>query len=135
MSGTFAENLARLRAEKGLTQRDLGTAAGIAWSMVSKYESGQSIPRLKILMRLAAALGVSKDELAGDSIKKKLSLDLPPEISSQIKQIAEESDKTFEEVVSELIEWGIKKFEEDPEFSSNVLDGVEARKNATENNR
>ncbi|MCP8350649.1 XRE family transcriptional regulator [Pseudomonas sp. FBF18] len=129
MNGTFAENLAQLRAKKGLTQRELGAAAGIAWSMVSKYESGQSIPRLKILMRLADALGVSKEDLAGDPPKdKRLTLDIPPEVSDQLKQVAEETGKTFEEVVTEVLEWGIKRFDEDPEFAANVLKGVEARR-------
>lgn len=129
MSETFAEKLALLRAQKGLTQRELGAAAGIAWSMVSKYESGQSMPRLKILMRLADALGVSTEDLAGDPPKgRKLALDIPPEVSDQLKQVAEETGKTFEEVVTEVLEWGIKKFDEDPEFAANVLKGVDARR-------
>ncbi|WP_332773280.1 helix-turn-helix transcriptional regulator [Pseudomonas sp. ESBL1] len=129
MNGTFAENLAQLRAKKGLTQRELGAAAGIAWSMVSKYESGQSIPRLKILMRLADALGVPKEDLAGDPpTDKRLTLDIPPEVSVQLKQVAEETGKTFEEVVTEVLEWGIKKLDEDPEFAASVLKGVEARR-------
>ena len=69
MNKTFAEKLANLRAEKDFTQRELGAMAGVAWSMISKYESGQSMPRLKVLMRLAEALGVSIDELRGDSKK------------------------------------------------------------------
>lgn len=63
MNKTFAENLALLRAEKGMTQRELGAAAGVAWSMISKYESGQSIPRLKVLLNLAAALNVPVERL------------------------------------------------------------------------
>lgn len=63
MNETFAEKLALLRAQKGLTQRELGAAAGVAWSMISKYESGQSMPRLKVLIRLAEALGVTTEEL------------------------------------------------------------------------
>lgn len=61
----FAEKLANLRAQKGLTQRQLGEMAGVAWSMISKYESGQSKPRLKVLMRLGDALGVSVEDLQG----------------------------------------------------------------------
>lgn len=66
MNNNFAEKLATLRAQKGLTQRELGAMAGIAWSMISKYESGQSMPRLKVLMRLAEALGVSVKDLKGE---------------------------------------------------------------------
>ena len=66
MKNNFAEKLAHLRAQKGLTQRQLGEMAGVAWSMISKYESGQSMPRLKVLMRLGDALGVSVNELQGE---------------------------------------------------------------------
>jgi transcriptional regulator with XRE-family HTH domain len=66
MNGTFAEKLAYLRAQKGLTQRELAAEAGIAWSMISKYESGKSAPRLKVLMRLAEALGVTTESLQGE---------------------------------------------------------------------
>lgn len=66
MKNNFAEKLANLRAQKGLTQRQLGEMAGVAWSMISKYESGQSKPRLKVLMRLADALGVSLKELQSE---------------------------------------------------------------------
>jgi transcriptional regulator with XRE-family HTH domain len=66
MKNNFAEKLANLRAQKGLTQRQLGEMAGVAWSMISKYESGQSKPRLKVLMRLGDALGVSVKELQGE---------------------------------------------------------------------
>lgn len=62
---SFAERLATLRAETGQTQRELAALTGIAWSMISKYESGQSKPRLKVLMRLADALGVSREGLLG----------------------------------------------------------------------
>jgi transcriptional regulator with XRE-family HTH domain len=70
MKATFAERLTQLRAQKGLTQRELGAAAGVAWSMISKYESGKSIPRLKVLMRLADALGVSTNELQGEEVSR-----------------------------------------------------------------
>lgn len=129
MSETFAEKLALLRAQRGLTQRELGAAAGIAWSMISKYESGQSMPRLKILMRLADALGVSKEDLASDPpMDRKLTLDIPPEVSDQLKQVAEETGQTFEEVVAEVLEWGIRRFDEDPEFAASVLKGADARR-------
>ncbi|MGN8276762.1 helix-turn-helix domain-containing protein [Pseudomonas sp. SMN5] len=69
MKENFAEKLATLRAQKGFTQRELGAMAGVAWSMISKYEAGQSMPRLKVLMRLAEALGVTIEELRGGDPK------------------------------------------------------------------
>lgn len=52
----FPEKLASLRAARGLTQRDLGALSGLAWSMISKYESGQCLPRKRSLMALERAL-------------------------------------------------------------------------------
>ncbi|ARA80851.1 helix-turn-helix domain-containing protein [Pseudomonas ficuserectae] len=84
MNETFAERLAHLRAEKGLTQRELGAAAGVAWSMISKYESGKSAPRLKVLMKLADALGVSADELKGALSKQTNKLKIYDGFSSRL---------------------------------------------------
>lgn len=39
----LAGKLTRLRAASGLSQRELGNKAGVVWSMISKYESGQKI--------------------------------------------------------------------------------------------
>lgn len=63
MSNPIALNIARLRAEKGLTQRELAEMAGLSWSQISRYESGVVRPRLGSLLRLAEALGVQQKDL------------------------------------------------------------------------
>lgn len=133
MKGTFAETLARLRAEKGLTQRQLGSSTGVAWSMISKYESGQSTPRLKILMRLAEALGVSIDELQGhepepDSVPiilespdgHKMPISLDRKTFDQMQEAARASGKPLGEILSETISWGLKMIKESPEFAASL---------------
>lgn len=133
MKGTFAETLARLRAEKGLTQRQLGSSTGVAWSMISKYESGQSTPRLKILMRLAEALGVSIDELQGhepepDSVPiilespdgHKMPISLDRKTFDQMQEAASASGKPLGEILSETITWGLKMIKESPEFAASL---------------
>lgn len=67
MAETIALNLARLRAERGLTQRQLAEAAGLSWSQISRYESGAVMPRLGSLVRLADALGVAVEDLERQS--------------------------------------------------------------------
>lgn len=79
MHTKFAANLAQLRAERGMTQRELAALVGVAWSMISKYESGQSMPRLKILIRLANALGVPVGQLRGDEVVDNLEITIEPE--------------------------------------------------------
>ncbi|MFG0323707.1 helix-turn-helix domain-containing protein [Pseudomonas sp. zjy_15] len=133
MKGTFAETLAHLRAKRGLTQRQLGSSAGVAWSMISKYESGQSSPRLKILMRLAKALDVSVDELQGhepepDSVPiilespdgDEMPISLDRKTFDQMQEAARESGKPVGEILSETIAWGLRMIKESPEFAASL---------------
>lgn len=129
MSQEFADRLIHLRGQQNLTQQDLGEAAEVSPSQISRYESGLAMPRKTVMRKLADALGVTTEELAGVQPKgKKLTIDIPPEVSAQLRQVAEETGKTFEEVVTETLEWGILRFGEDPEFAANVLKGIEARR-------
>jgi transcriptional regulator with XRE-family HTH domain len=60
---SFAENLRRLRTERGITQEELGSRAGIQMADISRYETGNRDPRVTTLARLADALGISIAEL------------------------------------------------------------------------
>lgn len=59
------DRLRKLREQMGFTQTDLGAKAGIAAASVSHFETGQRLPSLESLMKLADALGVSVDTLLG----------------------------------------------------------------------
>lgn len=63
MHNDFATNLIYLRGEKNLTQQELGDAAGVSPSQISRYEAGMAKPRKTVLRKLADALGVSVDHL------------------------------------------------------------------------
>ncbi len=58
--GTF---LARLRKEKGLTQRELAEQLYVSDKAVSKWERGLSLPDISLLTPLAESLGVTVTEL------------------------------------------------------------------------
>lgn len=133
MNGTFAEILAHLRAKKGLTQRQLGSSAGVAWSMISKYESGQSTPRLKVLMRLADALGVSVDELQGQAPEsgtvtlvleepdgKEMPLTIDRSAFELLQKAAEETGKPLGDIVSDTLLWGLQMIKSSPEFAESL---------------
>ncbi len=62
---SFGCRLRRLRAQAGLTQRDLAIAVGVTTSMVLRWERRGVIPSAPRLARLAAALGVPPDALLG----------------------------------------------------------------------
>jgi transcriptional regulator with XRE-family HTH domain len=59
----FATNLRRLRHEKGLSQDDLAYEAEVSRSYLSQLEKGAFYASLKIVGRLAEALGVEPAEL------------------------------------------------------------------------
>jgi transcriptional regulator with XRE-family HTH domain len=61
----FRNQLRALREMRGLTQGELGTRAGIAAASVSHFETGQRVPSLDSLVKLADALQVSVDVLLG----------------------------------------------------------------------
>lgn len=61
-SETVGERLRRLRAEQGLSQRDL-SSPGVSYAYISRIEAGARRPSVKALRMLAAKLGVTADYL------------------------------------------------------------------------
>lgn len=59
-TGTF---IAALRKEKGLTQSALAEKLNISNRTISKWETGDGMPDISILLDLASNLGVTVDEL------------------------------------------------------------------------
>lgn len=64
---TSLENVGKYIAERrkaaGLTQSDLGRLLNVSMQAISKWENGICYPGVEILMRLAAELGVTVDEI------------------------------------------------------------------------
>jgi transcriptional regulator with XRE-family HTH domain len=54
-----------LREERGLSQRALSQHLQVSSSTIAKYEAGVHTPPLSVLVRLAAVLDASLDQLAG----------------------------------------------------------------------
>lgn len=61
--GRLAAGLKRIRAERGLSQADLGRLAGVSPSAISQTESGTRGLGLETLLRLSQALQTSIDEM------------------------------------------------------------------------
>lgn len=60
---TTGELIRYVRKEKGMTQKQVADACGMADSAIRKYESGVQTPKLETLRRIATALGVEWTEL------------------------------------------------------------------------
>src|SRR5271163_533432 len=65
----FAGNLRRVRHAKGMSQDDLAYEAQISRSYLSQLEKGAFYASLKIVGKLAEALGVEPAELSSDHQK------------------------------------------------------------------
>jgi transcriptional regulator with XRE-family HTH domain len=69
---SFGQRLASLRKAAGFTQIELAAELGVSQRMVAYYESPASTPPANLLPQIAAALGVSIDELFGVGAKRRL---------------------------------------------------------------
>lgn len=58
-------NLKKRRCTRNLTMKQVADAAGISESMYCLVENGRRTPSLKVLKKLARALGCTVDELIG----------------------------------------------------------------------
>lgn len=59
----FASNVARIRERRGLTQEQLGWAAGLHQTAIARIEKGERKPTLDTIFKLAAGLEVPPAEL------------------------------------------------------------------------
>lgn len=66
----FGNFLCMLREQKGLTQANLAQMLDVTAAAVSKWENGESKPRIETLFRLAQILGVTAEELMAGEFKK-----------------------------------------------------------------
>ena len=66
----YLKNLKKLRHKKGWTQEKLAREAGISFHTFIKIENGRTKnPKIKTLIKIAKALGVSLDKLVSSSKK------------------------------------------------------------------
>lgn len=69
---TFGQKVSFCRKEKKLSQAELGKLSGISGDIVGKYERDEMKPAIDTAKKLANALSVSLDYLAGDGNSKVL---------------------------------------------------------------
>ncbi len=63
---TIGQRIAQFRKAKGLSQEDLAERVGVSRQAVSKWELDQALPDAEKIIALAAALGVSTDQILLD---------------------------------------------------------------------
>lgn len=61
----FADRIIEYRKANGLSQKDLGEMLGVSNKAVSKWENGESMPKMSTLLKLAEMTGIDGNELIG----------------------------------------------------------------------
>jgi transcriptional regulator with XRE-family HTH domain len=64
---TIGQKIKELRTEKKLSQTKLGDAIGVDKSQISKYETGENVPPLERIEKIAKVLGVTVSDIADPS--------------------------------------------------------------------
>lgn len=89
----IGENIRRLRREKGITQEVLAERLHVSAAAVSKWERGDSIPDIGMLLPLASYFNVSTDELLGvDSAKTREKVKIVFEERNRLSALGKERE-------------------------------------------
>ncbi len=103
MRHNLSENIRHLRKERNLTQAQLAESMGVSIGAVSKWELGQSIPEISILISLADFFSVSIDAILGYEVSNN-------SLASICKRIkACQINKNFQQGIEEA-EKALKRF-------------------------
>lgn len=86
---TVAENIKRIRKEKGLTQKQLGEKCGMSESTLRQYELGFRNPKIETVRKIAVALDCEISDIDENFFI------LPPENANIESGLITEVDKIF----------------------------------------
>ncbi len=92
----FCENLARLRREKGVSQRKAAGDLQISQALLSHYENGAREPGLAFVCRACDYYGVTADFLLGrtnDREETDSSAACLGRLTQQLRKLAEEAEQ------------------------------------------
>lgn len=89
----LSDNIKNLRKAKGLSQDELATKLNVVRQTISKWEKGLSVPDSEMLVTIAETLGTTVNTLLGETIK--------PDISSELKIIANKLEVINEHMVKQ----------------------------------
>lgn len=65
-NNVFSQRIYELRKAKGLSQKELGELIGVSNKAVSKWETGESLPKTSTIMKLAQLFEINPSELIAD---------------------------------------------------------------------
>lgn len=83
----FTQNLKSFRIQKGFSQKQLATHLRIGLGNIARYERGEVMPKLDIVILIAKTLGISLDTLCG------LNKGIDTELEGLVQQIQKLDNK------------------------------------------
>lgn len=113
---SFKDRLMDARLAIGFSQRQLAQAVNVSAAQISRYESGDAIPRPGVAKRLAEHLGVTTKWLVSGPPHRRIRAatsdtlpilgegGLPPEIMQRLLDDAEANNRTLSEQIEAVIE-------------------------------
>ena len=96
-----AKNISELRTVSGMTQIELAERLNYSDKSVSKWERGESLPDVSVLMEIAALFGVTLDYL----VTKEHDIPVKKEISEKNKENMQRKNHGFITGMSVLLVW------------------------------
>jgi len=96
----FAERLRQLRSERNITQVRLAQVLGVSPRVYNRWENGDAAPHFDTVVKIADALQVSLDELAG---RKEISSDVVlrnPELHELVQQVDQLPDSDQQALIA-----------------------------------
>ena len=92
---TMGQRVAKTRARRNLTQRDLAKKAELSVPFVSEIENDKRNVSSDVLLRLADALGVSMDYLMKGEEQREASKDRSPSFPPSLDRAAQEREWAY----------------------------------------
>jgi len=96
---SIGERLAKIRKEKGYTQKDLAQLLNVSQQIISNIERNQTTPDIELLKVIADVYAISLDELTG----RRFEYNNGNDVTKQIINIIEQMDDTGKELSLDLV--------------------------------
>ena len=92
---TIGERITKLRKTKNLSQDELAKQIGSSRVMIGKYERGDNMPSIEVIIKLAKAFEVSIDYLLGESSNAQYNKEMIKRLDEVEKLPQSEKERIF----------------------------------------
>jgi transcriptional regulator with XRE-family HTH domain len=100
----FADNLKRLRTEKGISQEDMAKKIKVHANHLSRYERGLSAPSIEVVEKMARMLDVSIDELVFGAVSERMEKNISDRelisMFQKIQSLEQQQQNTVKDFIS-----------------------------------